>query len=68
MSDSESLQIGLQLGDHEHRITQLEEVTTWNRRMIILLCLYGSGGTAILGADQTSDHLASLIKLALKIP
>jgi hypothetical protein len=56
------------LGDHEKRISELEESTTWNRRLIILLCLYGSGGTAILSADQTSDYLATLIKIALKIP
>lgn len=61
--------------EHERRITRLEdrmdqneEATTWNRRILILVVLYGGGGSAIMGADRTSDFLAGLIKIALKIP
>jgi hypothetical protein len=61
--------------DHEHRITQLEdrmnqvdESIMWDRRLIILALLYGGGTSALIGADKSSDYLASLVKIALKIP
>ena len=69
---SELFKIGL---DHEHRITQLEsrmdsaeEKEMWTRRVVIVMVLYGTGVTGIVGADKTSDYLASLVKIALKIP
>lgn len=48
------------------RMDEQEERSNWNRRLIIILILYGASLNNIVQADAISDILAKMIKIALK--